>query len=90
MNSRPAASFPLTTTDGKKGNMKLNVYGKKIEITKISGNWTVFYIGNEGKNRTAYDVVIPNALKENEIKNYLEDLLHEWATPSNNRIVEIE
>jgi len=70
--------------------MKFNVYDKKIEVTKVSGNWIVFYIGNEGKNRTAYDIVIPDELKENEIKNYLEDLLHEWATPSNNKIVVIE
>jgi hypothetical protein len=70
--------------------MKLNVYGKKIEVTKISGKWTVFYIGNEGKRRTAYDIVIPDELKENEIKNYLEDLLHEWVTPLNNEIVESE
>lgn len=71
-------------------NMKLNVYGKKIEVSKISGNWTVFYLGNEGKKRAAHDIVIPHELKENEIINYIEDLFHEWATPSNNKIVEIK
>jgi hypothetical protein len=31
---------------------------------------------------------IPQELEKGEIKNYLEDLLHEWATPSNNQIIE--
>jgi hypothetical protein len=71
-------------------NMKLNVYGKKIEVSKISGNWVVFYLGNEGKKRTAHDIIIPQELKENEMVKYLEDLLHEWATPSNKAITKIE
>ena len=70
--------------------MKLSVYGRRIEITKYCEKWVVFYLGNEGKKRTAYDIIIPQELKESEIKSYIEDLLHEWATPSNNKIVEIE
>ncbi len=70
--------------------MKLNAYGKMIEVSKISGNWIVFFIGNEGKKRTAYDITLPQELKENEIVQYLEDLLHEWATPSNQTITEIK
>lgn len=69
--------------------MKLNVYGRKVEVVKISNNWVVYYLGNEGKKRTAYDIMIPDDLKENEIINYLEDLLHEWATPSKDKIIEI-
>lgn len=41
------------------------------------------------KKRTAYDIIIPEELKENEIENYIEDLLHEWATPLNNKIFHI-
>ena len=69
--------------------MKLNVYGRKIEIIRKQSQWTVFYLGNEGKKRTAYDIIIPEELKENEIENYIEDLLHEWATPLNNKIFHI-
>lgn len=72
------------------GKMKLNVYGKKIEVVKTNDNWIVYYLGSEGKKRTAHDIVIPNELEENEIINYLEDLLHEWATPLNHKIVEVE
>ena len=70
--------------------MRLNAYGRKIEVTKISNNWVTFYLGNEGKKRTAHYIVIPNNIKENEIVSYLEDLLHEWATHSNNIIAKIQ
>lgn len=70
--------------------MKLNVYGKRIEVIKTTNNWEVYYLGMEGKKRTAYDIVIPSDIQENEIIKYLEDLLHEWAKPSNSKIVEIE
>jgi hypothetical protein len=70
--------------------MKFNVNGRHLEILRSGDNWSVFYLGNEGKKRTANDIFIPQNLKKNEIKNYLEDLLHEWATPSNNQIFEIE
>ena len=44
--------------------MKLSVYGRKIEIAKMSDKWVVYYLGNEGKKRTAYDIIVPNELKE--------------------------
>lgn len=69
--------------------MKLYVYGRKIEILRSNDKWSVFYLGNEGKKRTAHDIVIPPELEKDEIKIYMEDLLHEWATPSNNQIIEI-
>ena len=69
--------------------MKFNAYGRKIAVVKISSGWEVQYIGNEGKNRTAHDILIPGDLAENEIKSYLEDMLHEWASSTNNQIVEI-
>ena len=70
--------------------MKLNAYGRKIEIVRISDKWVAYYLGNEGKKRSAHDIIIPEELGENEMKKYLEDLLHEWATPSNNKIVCID
>ncbi len=70
--------------------MELIAYGRKIEIVKMENRWKVFYLGNEGKKRTAHDILIPSGLKEDELKNYIEDLLHEWATPSNNRVIKSE
>ncbi len=68
----------------------IDVYGRKIEIVRSCDSWDVFYLGNEGKKRTAHDIVIPQDLTENELINYIEDLLHEWATPSNNKIIELD
>ena len=70
--------------------MKLNIYGKKIEIIRYGENWKVFYLGNEGKKRIADDIVIPESLKEEELKDYIQDLFHEWSIPSNNQIIEID
>ena len=70
--------------------MKFNAYGRKIEVVKTSNGWEVQYIGNEGKNRTADDILIPNHLEESEIRNYLEDLLHEWANSKNNEVIVIK
>jgi hypothetical protein len=70
--------------------MKLNVYGRKMEIVKSAENWKVFFLGDEGKKRPVYDIIIPQDLKENEIINYIDDLFHEWATPLNNKISQLE
>lgn len=70
--------------------MKLNLYGKKIEILPVSTGWAVFHLGDEGKKRPARDIVIPKALTEAEIPKYLEDLLHESATPSGTTIDRME
>ena len=67
--------------------MKFNVCGKKIEVVRQEDRWAVFYLGEEGKKRTAYDIFVPSDLVEDEIQNYLGDILHEWATPSNNQII---
>ncbi len=66
--------------------MKLNAYGKRIEVVKMSDSWVVYYLGNEGKKRTAHDILIPYDLQKEEIQNYLEDLLHEWARPDKNSV----
>jgi len=71
--------------------MKFDAYGKQIEIIRESdGRWTVFYLGNEGKKRTAYDIPIPSDFSEGELIGYLEDILHEWANPENNLVTKIE
>lgn len=70
--------------------MKFNAYGRKIEVVRNGESWAVFYLGNEGKKRTAHDIFIPGDIKENELKQYLEDVLHEWATQANAHILEID
>ncbi len=69
--------------------MRYSVFGRIIEILKIDEKWEVFFLDLEGKKRPAYDIFIPSSVKEIELENYLDDLLHEWATPQNNKILKI-
>jgi len=59
--------------------MKLDVFGKKLEIVRAGGKWLVYYTGNEGKKRKAHDIRIPDDLTEPEIAEYVSDLCHELA-----------
>lgn len=70
--------------------MKLNAYGRKIEIVKSGEKWKVFFLGEEGRKRIADDIIVPSDLKRRDLKNYIEDLLHEWATAKNNQVMEIK
>ena len=70
--------------------MKLNVFGKKIiEIIRKDDEWQAFYLGNEGKKRKAEGLIIPSSIHESEIDEYIADLFHEMATPSNSQVKRI-
>lgn len=71
-------------------NMKLVMYGRKIEIVTGQNCWIVYYLGNEGKKRDAHDIFIPAGIQQEEIVQYLEDMFHEWATPANPDITIVE
>lgn len=67
--------------------MKLDLFGKKeMEVIRRNGEWLAFYCGSEGKKRKADEVVIPGSLSELEVVEYIDDLFHEWATPSNSTV----
>ncbi len=70
--------------------MKLNVYGRKIEIIWSQDSWRVFYLGSEGKKRLAYDINIPSTVKEIDLKRYIADLCHEWAGPDRDQVIILE
>ena len=65
--------------------MRLNAYGRHIEVVKESGEWVVYMLG-EGKKRRTSDISIPSELGEREVVSFLEDILHEAATPENSKI----
>jgi hypothetical protein len=69
--------------------MKINAYGKIIEIVRGDDKWHVYYLGSEGKKRYANDIVIPSSLKQCDLINYLEDLFHESTNHGNSTIKEI-
>jgi hypothetical protein len=69
---------------GKK--MKLNVYGRRILIERIDGEWIAFYQSVEGKRRRATDLVIPADFEKDEVVTWIGDLLHESATEKNSKV----
>ncbi len=70
--------------------MRFKVYGRKIEVLRAGVEWMVLTIGQDGKRRVSEDIFIPSHLRESRVEIYLEDLLHEWATPRNNQILRID
>ena len=68
--------------------LRFDVFGKLIAVAKTSAGWTTYLLGQDGK-RTAADIVVPAFIEEGEVGQYLADLLHELATPTNNRVVRL-
>ena len=60
--------------------MKVNAFGRDLEISRQNEEWLTFDLGSEGKKRLARDIVIPVEIQENQLLDYLADLLHERAT----------
>ena len=70
--------------------MKLNVYGRIVQIEQATDSWKAYYVGNEGKRRPAVDIVIPKHINRENLLEYIADLCHEWATPRNNDVKILE
>jgi len=70
--------------------MKLNIYGRTFEVVKEHDKWVVFILGNEGKKRPSDNIFIPSHIREERLIDYLEDLLHEWASVDNQWIKPID
>ena len=56
------------------------VYGREVLVLREQGHWSAYYIGTDGKRRSAKDIVIPASVAEAELEQYLSDLFHECAT----------
>jgi hypothetical protein len=71
------------------GQHRFNVFGRLVVITGSPGNWSAFLLGSDGKRRKA-DFVVPGALCESELCQYLSDLFHESASPTQPTVTRIE
>jgi hypothetical protein len=60
--------------------VRLDVFGREVLVVRQDENWSVFYVGLDGKRRPAGDIMIPPIIKESEIERWLADLCHEWST----------
>lgn len=69
--------------------MKLNAYGKLLEIKRENEIWVVYEVG-EGKKSRSNDIYIPSEYNEKQVVRFLEDILHERATPDNPNIKVID
>jgi len=70
--------------------IRLNVFGRLVEVLHQDNNWQVFYLSNEGKKRPATDILIPANLGEAQVQEYIADLCHEWATPKQNAVTRLD
>lgn len=68
--------------------MRFNVFGRIVGISRRNGSWIAFDLGSEGKRRPA-DFIVPDFVAEDEISQYLEDLFHESAMPWNGSVFRI-
>lgn len=60
--------------------LRFDVFGRRVLIAESNSGWVAFYMGDDGKRRSAPDIIVPSELLESEIAQYLDDLCHEWAT----------
>jgi len=67
---------------------RFNVFGRIISIERADGAWVAHFIGNEGKRRPA-GLAIPSDVPHAELAQYLYDIYHESATPTNGDVFEI-
>ena len=61
---------------------RFNVFGRIVSIERAGARWAAFLHGADGKRRPA-DFVVPDFIPESELEQYLFDLFHENATPTN-------
>jgi hypothetical protein len=61
--------------------MKFDIYGRyQLDIVRSKDSWIILRV-EEGKRRPETDMIIPASVTENDLMEYLEDLLHELARP---------
>jgi len=58
------------------------VFGRVYLIRREGSSWVPYIANGDGK-RIPAGFVIPDFVREDELVQYLEDLFHENATPSN-------
>ncbi|MDN8611575.1 DUF7661 family protein [Variovorax ginsengisoli] len=67
---------------------RFNVFGRIISIERVGGDWVAHLTGNDGKRRPA-ELAIPSDMRHAELAQYLYDVYHEEATPTNGDVFEI-
>jgi hypothetical protein len=70
-------------------SFRFNVFGHLVLVTEEKSGWQAYYPG-EGTRRPATDIKIPSNLPETEIKQWLGDICHEWATARHSKVEQLD
>lgn len=62
--------------------LRFNVFGRIVVIQREGAKWEAYAVGSDGK-RSPAAFVVPDFVEEDELEQYLFDLVHESAAPSN-------
>ena len=66
----------------KAESLLFDVFGRIMQAQRIDGRWQLFLVGDEGKKRPVPDVTVPPHLSAEELLTFLDDVYHEYASPS--------
>jgi hypothetical protein len=69
--------------------LRFSIFGTLLSVERTGSGWIPFFLGQDGKRRRA-EFEIPAFVTEEELCQYLADLLHESATPANPDAYELE
>jgi len=64
------------------GMLRFDVYGRSVGVERDGDDWSAVYLDADGKRRPADDIFLPPTLDVDDLRSYLADLCHEWATPA--------
>ena len=70
--------------------MKFDVFGRQVLVCRSGKDWKAYYLGDDGKRRSAPDIVIPTDLDESQLEQYLDDLCHEWASEKYTGVIRLD
>lgn len=68
--------------------LRFNIFGKLVAVVPTTTGWQAYLLGQDGK-RSPMDIVVPAFIEADDVGQYLADLLHELATPANNKVVRL-
>lgn len=60
--------------------LNFNVFGTLMSVRRESEQWRIYKESPTGIRSRVYDVVIPDYLTASELKGYLDDIYHEYAS----------
>ncbi|MDM0109713.1 hypothetical protein QTH97_32680 [Variovorax sp. J22R24] len=65
-----------------------NVFGRIVAIERANDRWSCYLMGADGK-RQPLELAVPDEVTREELAQYLYDVYHESAAPTNGEVTEI-